>query len=42
MLTFGVSFSNGLRGSSFRDTPTIERATDLQLRTETLIDDTLC
>lgn len=41
-LTFGVSFSKGLRGSSCQVTPTFERITDLTNCTKTLIDDTLC
>jgi hypothetical protein len=37
-----VSTSKGLRGSSCRNTPMFERATQLNISTETLIDDTLC
>lgn len=41
-ITLSVSFSKGLRELSCRNTPALERITNVKLHTETLIDDTLC
>ena len=41
-ITLSVAFSKGLREAPYRITQMLERITNVQLRTETLIDDTLC